>query len=110
MRFFVSHAYRRATAGLAICFLLMRTTSLAYVGKVRQQAHTIHVDQYVMLLLQLSVAHAARGVCALESSSYGMVLTSVSLARRIRACATSHNDVISGRGQPHLLRGTLQHK
>ena len=39
------------TALQAMCFLFMRTTSLVWVGKGRQQIHDI-----VLLLLQLSVA------------------------------------------------------
>ena len=49
----------------AMCFLLMRTTGLAYVGKGHQQ----HINAAPSLL---RYADAVRGVCAPESSSLYM--------------------------------------
>ena len=50
-----------------MCFLLMRTTGLAFVGKGHQQTY---VDQCCSCRLSKIDADAAREVCALESSSF----------------------------------------
>ena len=51
----------------AMCFLLMRTTDIAYTGKGRQQHIHVHVDQCCPCSSQI-FAYAAREVRALESS------------------------------------------
>ena len=65
---FVSHAYWPHLLGLlqAMCFLLMCTTHLAYVGKGCQQTHTCTCRSMLLLQLSDTCRCNARGMCSGE--------------------------------------------
>ena len=76
---FVGHAYRCCPLH-AGHVMLMRTTGLAFVGKGRQQ----HINAAPSLLrYKLNYADTVHGVCALESSSFVVVLCLITVIMSI---------------------------
>ena len=69
---FVGHAYQPCLLQV-MCFLLMHTTGLVWVGKVVNKFNTCAAAAALTCVSQID-AEAVRGVCALESSSYCVFL------------------------------------